>query len=91
MLFPTAIQLGALISSFLLQIKVNSVDASCLIDTGTAISLISHGLWRKLQSKDTQLALSKTGHEFVGMQGTPLKLLGECCIDVALDGVKRMI
>ena len=71
----TAIQPGALIPSFLLQVKVNSVDTNCLIDTGAAISRISHGLWRKLQSKDTQLNLGNTGHELVGFQGAPLKLL----------------
>ena len=67
---------------------MNSVDTSCLIDTGAAVSLISHGLWRKLQSKDTQLTLGKTGHE---LEGAPLNLPGKCCIEAAFDSVNRMI
>ena len=88
---PTLIQPGTSTSSFLLQIEANGMDASCLIDTGAAVSLISHGLWRKLQGEDTQLTLYKTDHELVGVQGAPLKLLGECCIEVAFNGLDRTI
>ena len=88
---PTAIQTGTQTSSFLLQIQANGVDASCLIDTGAAVSLISHRLWKELQAKDSQLTLDKTGHELVGVQGAPLKLLGECYIEVAFDSLDRMI
>ena len=67
---------------------MNSVDASCLFDTGAAVSLIFHGIWRKLQSKDTLLALSKTAHE---LEGVPLNLFGKCCIEAAFESLNRMI
>ena len=88
MFFPLPSNQKLRLPSFLLQIKVNSVDASCLIDTRAAVSLISHGLWRKLQSKDSQLNLGKTGNE---VEGAALNLLGKCCIEVAFESLNRMI
>ena len=78
-------------SSCSLEVQVNNVVNSCLIDTGAAISLISRGLWEKLEQANTGLKLRQTSRELVGVQGSPVKLLGECCLEVAFVGLDRKI
>ena len=73
---PTLVNAASL-SNFLLCVQVNAVDADCLVDTGSALSLISKSLWENL---GTRPLLSKPDRELVGVQGAPLKLLGACTI-----------
>ena len=62
---PTLINAASL-SNCLLCVRVNEVDASCLVDTGAAVSLISKSLWEKL---GTRPLLSKPERKIVGVQG----------------------
>ena len=60
---PTLINAASL-SNCLLCVRVNEVDAGCLVDTGAAVSLISKSLWEKLA---TRPLLSKPDRELVGV------------------------
>lgn len=54
---PTLTQLESSLSSFSLQACVNNASASCLVDIGPAVSLISHCPWEKLLETNTELTL----------------------------------
>ena len=71
---PTLVESRNSASSCSLELQVNKVVASFLIDIGAAVSLISHELWEKLEQKNTGLKLRQT---------SPVSLL-ECCWESAV-------
>ena len=60
---PTLVESSNSASSCSLKVQVNNVVASCLIDTGAAVSLISHELWVKMEQENTGLKLRQTSRE----------------------------
>ena len=63
-------------SNYTIQVHINGISASCLVDTGAAVSLISKELWSKVKKANGQNNLDETSHNLVGVQGAPLKLYG---------------
>ena len=61
------------ISDYDLSLHVNDTPASCLVDTGAAVSLISKQLWDRLEQRPT---LGRADRKLVGVQGVPLKVCG---------------
>jgi len=86
---PTLVDTGTTASNFSLRVRVNDVSASCLVDTGAAVSLMSTELWEKLEKNGTRPLLNRPDHELVGVQGAPLKLLGASKVEVTFHGLER--
>ena len=63
-------------TDFSLEAYINHIRASCLVDTGAAVSLISESLWEKARKTNEQLSLAGVSHRLVGVQGVPLQLRG---------------
>ena len=79
------------LSSFSLRACVNNAVAICLVDTGAAVPLISHCLLEKLLETNTKLTLEYSSRGLVGVQGAPLKLLGEYKVQWSFEGLDRTI
>ena len=77
-------------SDFSLHVSVNETLASCLIDTGAAMSLISKQLWDRMKEIKKTPPLNRVDHKLVGVQGVPLKLYGTMKVEVKFNGMEKM-
>ena len=87
---PVLAESGPNISDFTLQVCVSGTPASCLVDTGAVVSLISKDLWDSLRNTNQLLPLQGVKHKLVGVQGVPLKLYGAASVDITFGGVEKL-
>lgn len=85
---PAVSESGTSKSDYKIHIHVNNTRASCLVDTGAAVSLISKELWDKMKETGRQPPLDGPDHNLVGVQGVPLKLYGACTVEVMFGGIE---
>ena len=67
-----------------LEVYVNGVPASCLVDTGAVSTILSRKVWSKLGMKQKQLAPLNLKCNLVDAQGSPLKLDGLAEVELQL-------
>ena len=77
-------------TDFGLEAYINHVCASCLVDTGAAVSLISEGPWERIKEAGEQLSQTEFGHKLVGVQGAPLQLCGSTRVRLEIDGLQKV-
>lgn len=70
-----------------LEVLVNGVPTSILIDTGAATSVLNRDLWDKAKQDGSELGDAE-GRKLVGVQGEPLQLYGSACVQVQLAAEK---
>ena len=56
-----------------------------MLDTGASVSLLKNDVWCEV-ANDTALS-TWSGHKLVGVEGSPISILGIATIDVTLSGV----
>ena len=71
-----------------LEVHVNGVPASCLVDTGAVSTILSRKVWSKLSTEQKRLAPLHLRRNLVDAQGSPLKLVGLAEVELEL-GSKR--
>ena len=76
-------------SDFGLEVYINHTRASCLVDTGAAMSLISERLWDRTKKAGEQLSQTGTNHKLVGVQGLPLPLCGATQVSLQIPGMGK--
>ena len=67
-----------------LEVQVNGVPASCLVNTGAVSTILSRRVWDKLSTERTQLAPVNLQCNLVDAQGVPLKLDGLAEVELQL-------
>jgi hypothetical protein len=77
-------------TDFVLEAYIDCVRASCLVDTGAAVSLISESLWERIKGAGEQLSQTGSSHKLVGVQGVPLQLCGSTRVRLEIDGVQKV-
>ena len=82
-----AIYSGPSTTDFRLEAYVNGVPASCLVDTGAAVSLMSESLWEKIKKPDERVTRAGIRHRLVGVQGVPLQLCGSTTVQLVVDSL----
>ena len=70
-------------SAYKIPAFVNNICVNFLLDTGAAVSLIRKDVWEQVNAKKQQ-QLSPTGHRLVGVDGTPLKILGAAQVGIRI-------
>ena len=73
-----------------LEAYINRVCASCLIDTGAAVLLISESLWERIKETGEQLSQTRFGHRLVGVQGAPLQLCGSTKVQLEISELQKV-
>ena len=69
-----------------LQGMVDGVPARLLVDTGAAATLINRTVWDRICQRNGDLQLEKvTGKRLVGVQGSPLQILGSSQVKISLS------
>ena len=86
---PVLAESGSNTSDFTLQVCVSGTPASCLVDTGAVVSLVSKELWDTLQNTNELQPLQGAKQKLVGVQGAPLKLYGTSTVNVTFGGVEQ--
>ena len=76
-------------SDFGLEVYINHTRASCLVDTGAAMSLISERLWDRTKKTGEQLSQTGINHKLVGVQGLPLPLCGAIQVSLQIPGMGK--
>ena len=76
-------------NDFGLEACINRVHASCLVDTGTAVSLISEKFWERIKGEGEQLSPTGFSHKLVCIQGKPLQLCGSTKVRLEIDGLQK--
>ena len=77
-------------TDFGLEAHINHVRASCLVDTGASVSLISENIWERIKGAGYELSQDGFGHRLVGVQGVPLQLCGSTRIPLQIDGLHKV-
>ena len=67
-----------------LEVRVNGVPASCLVDTGAVSTILSRKVWNKMSTEQKQLAPLDLQCNLVDAQGSPLKLDGLAEVELQL-------
>ena len=70
-------------SAYKIPAFINNIRVNFLLDTGAAVSLIRRDVWEQVNAKKQQ-QLSPTGHHLVGVDGTPLKILGTARVGIRI-------
>ena len=77
-------------NDFGLEACINHVRTSCLVDTGTAVSLISEKFWERIKGEGEQLSPTGFNHKLVSIQGEPLQLCGSTRVRIKIDGLRKV-
>ena len=72
-------------SAYKIPAFINNIRVNLLLDTGAAVSLIRRDvyLWEQVNAKKQQQR-SPIGHQLVGVDGTPLKILGTARVGIRI-------
>ena len=77
-------------NDFGLEVCINRVRTSCLVDTGTAVSLISEKFWERIKGEGEQLSPTGFRYKLVSIQGEPLQLCGSTRVRLEIDGLQKV-
>lgn len=64
---------------------INGVKTSFLIDTGAVVSLLQEDHWNRTHFKEAKLE-NWSEQQLVGVDGTPLQVLGSTQVNILLSG-----
>ena len=69
-----------------LQGTIEGIPARFLVDTGATTSILNKNIWERLnQQNSTRSLMAATGKKLVGVEGSPLKVLGTGIFNIAFE------
>ena len=63
---------------------MNGVPANCLVDTGAVATILSKEIWDRMEGEQKPLVERSPSSNLVGVQGTPLELVGSGDVNLSL-------
>ena len=67
-----------------LKVHVDGVPANCLVDTGAVATILSKEVWDRREGEQKPLVERNPSSSLVGVQGTPLELVGSGDVNLRL-------
>ena len=67
--------------------SINGISIKFMLDTGAAVSLINEDTWNKLANLTVKPLSKWGGCQLVGVEGTPIPVVGVADVEVSFSGV----
>lgn len=67
------------------QFKIANTPCSFLVDTGAAVTLINKTTWQHCLPPNQYKLEPWTGHRLIGVESSPLQVLGQVSIPIEID------